>query len=63
MDTEFIEKQCKNCDSCVFERNTDHRYYPYPKPDDFVPTYCGEITEDGGYGIPFVVLECCPKNK
>ncbi len=59
MINDFIEKNCKTCNRCIFERNAYHRFFPYPYPEEYVPTYCGEITEDGGSGILLTELETC----
>lgn len=61
MTEEFIEKYCKNCDRCIHERSGIHHFFPYPPQEKFVPTYCGEITEDGGSGTPLKELEFCIK--
>jgi len=61
MTEKFIEKYCKNCDKCIYERNAVHHFYPYSSPEEFVPTYCGKITEDCGNGTSLKELEYCIK--
>ena len=61
MTQEFIKTQCINCDKCIFERDGVHHFYPYPMPNDYIPMYCGSITEFGCHGIPLTDLESCPK--
>ena len=61
MTYEFIQQYCVNCDKCIMERTSHHYFYPYLAPAEFTPTYCGEITEEGGLGIRLDELETCPK--
>ena len=63
MTQEFIEKHCVNCERCIFDINGNHHFYPYQKTENFIPMYCGEITEYGGYGTLLTELDFCSKIK
>lgn len=59
MTEEFIQKNCVNCDRCIYDRSGIHMFFPYPPPEPYKPKYCGVIDDGGCVSTSLEDLEEC----